>query len=251
MGAAPLALLARPPSPAANTSAPAPPPEPAHQSAAGPAISPDPPPDAPGALSAQQARLLEAQHHTRNDFQLVLSLLMLQKRRTTDPAARRSLARLMDRVAAIGMAHDQPAGDDAPGLPPGLVELSGYLQALCASLGQHRPGIVLATDLAPRVALPHDRAVPLGLIVDELVADAFEHAFPGQRPGTVTVSLHATAAGEGVLRVQDDGASLGQSCPDGLGAELVRRLVRQCGARMHHETLDQGTAITIRFPLES
>ena len=196
------------------------------------------------ALFAQKTRLQELQHRARNDFQLVMSLLMLQKRQQTDPAARRGLVHVMDRIAAIGMAHDQLADDDARG----TVELSDYLHALCGSLGQRREGVAVATDLV-RAAMPHERAVPLGLIVNELVTNALKHAFPANRPGTVTVSFHATAGGEGVLGVRDDGVGMGPPRPGSLGTELVRRLVQQCGGRMHQEALDPGTAITVRFPL--
>lgn len=196
------------------------------------------------ALLAGRTRLLELQHRIRNDLQLVVSLLMLHRRRQTDPAARRGLVHVMDRIAAIGMAHEQLADDDAHG----LVELSDYLQALCGSLNQRREGVAVATDLA-RAAMPHERAVPLGLVVYELVTNALKHAFPDARPGTVTVSFHTAEPGEGVLCVRDDGVGMGPPRPGSLGTELVRRLVEQCGGRMHHEALHPGTAITVRFPL--
>ncbi len=196
------------------------------------------------ALLAQRTRLLELQHRARNDFQLIMSLLMLQKRQQRDPEARRGLVHVMDRIAAIGMAHDQLADDGAHG----SVELSDYLKALCGSLGQRREGIAVSAELTP-AAMPHERAVPLGLIVNELVTNALKHAFPDGRTGTVTVSFHADADGEGTLGVRDDGVGMGPPRPGSLGTELVRRLVQQAGGRMHHEALHPGTAITVRFPL--
>lgn len=196
------------------------------------------------ALLDQKTRLLELQHRVRNDFQLIVSLLMLHKRRQTDADSRRGLVHIMDRIAAIGMAHDQLADDDAHG----MVELSDYLQALCGSLGQRRESVAVAADLM-RAAMPHERAVPLGLVVNELVTNALKHAFPDERPGTVTVSFRTAGPGEGVLCVRDDGVGMGPPRPGSLGTELVRRLVEQCGGRMHHEALNPGTAITVRFPL--
>ncbi len=196
------------------------------------------------ALLDQRTRLLELQHRARNDFQLIMSLLMLQKRQQRDPDARRGLVHVMDRIAAIGMAHDQLTDDGAHG----SVELSDYLRALCGSLGQRREGIAVSAELTP-AAMPHERAVPLGLIVNELVTNALKHAFPDGRTGTVTVSFHADADGEATLGVRDDGVGMGPPRPGSLGTELVRRLVAQCGGRMHHEALHPGTAITVRFPL--
>lgn len=201
-------------------------------------------PEATTALLAGKTRLLELQHRVRNDLQLIVSLLMLHRRRLTDAAARSGLVHVVDRIAAIGMAHDQLA-DNAD---HGTIELSDYLQSLCGSLNQRREGVSVATDLA-RAALPHERAVPLGLVVNELVTNALKHAFPDARPGTVTVTFHTAEPGEGVLTVRDDGVGMGPPRPGSLGTELVRRLVEQCGGRMHHEALDPGTAITVRFPL--
>ncbi len=196
------------------------------------------------ALLDQKTLMVELQHRSRNDFQLVMSLLMLHKRQQTDPLARSGLVHVMDRVAAIGMAHDQLCGEHARG----MVELSDYLTALCGSLNQRREAITVATDLVG-AAMPHERAIPLGLIVNELVTNALKHAFPDDRPGTVTVSFRTTPDGEGVLRVRDDGAGMGPPRPGSLGTELVRRLVQQCGGQLHHEALAPGTAVTIRFPL--
>ncbi len=196
------------------------------------------------ALLAHRTRLQELQHRVRNDSQLVMSLLMLHKRQQTDPDVRRGLVHVMDRIAAIGMAHAQLADDDVHG----TVELSDYLHALCGSLARRSETVAVATDLA-RAAMPHERAIPLGLIVNELVTNALKHAFPAGRPGTVTVGFHATPEGEGTLRVRDDGVGMGPPRPGSLGTELVRRLVQQAGGRMHHEALDPGTAVTVRFPL--
>lgn len=196
------------------------------------------------ALLDQKTRMVELQHRSRNDFQLVMSLLMLHKRQQTDPESRRGLVHVMDRIAAIGMAHDQLCGEHARG----MVELSDYLTALCGSLNQRRENVAVATDLVG-AAMLHERAIPLGLIVNELVTNALKHAFPDDRPGTITVSFRSTADGEGVLGVRDDGAGMGPPRPGSLGTELVRRLVRQCGGHLHHEALAPGTAVTVRFPL--
>jgi len=115
------------------------------------------------ALLAQKTRMIELQHRSRNDFQLIMSLLMLHKRQQTDPESRRGLVHVMDRVAAIGMAHDQLSDEHARG----MIELSEYLTALCGSLNQRREGVAVATDLV-RATMPHERAIPLGLICNEL-----------------------------------------------------------------------------------
>jgi two-component sensor histidine kinase len=105
------------------------------------------------------------------------------------------------------------------------------VQALCASYGvaDHRVRLVvsgehLGTDL--------ERAVPLGLILNEPLTNALEHAFPLERRGRIQLQLDA---GHGVLQLADDGMGLPPSVdvgrPHTLGLQLVQALVRQVGGR--------------------
>ncbi len=200
--------------------------------------------DANATLASHKTLLRELQHRNRNDLQLILSLLVLQKRRVTDDAARRGLAHVMDRVAAIGVAHDQLS----VGHGKGWVGLADYLRALCGNLQQRQEGVRVETELA-HLEMPHERAVPLGLIVNELVTNALKHAFPHGRPGTVRVTCAAGREGEGVLRVWDDGVGMGPPRPGSSGTELVRLLVQQVGGHMEQEARDRGVGFQIRFPL--
>ena len=200
--------------------------------------------EATAALAGQKTLFSELQHRNRNDLQLIQSLLMLQKRKQRTEEARRGLLHVMDRVAAIGMAQDQLSA----GRNKGSVELSDYLRALCANLQQRREGVRIETELT-RLEVPHERAVPLGLVVNELVTNALKHAFPEERPGTVRVSFHLTARGEGVLRVRDDGAGMGPPRPGSSGIELVRLLAQQIDGHLEQETPERGTAFCVCFPL--
>ncbi len=196
------------------------------------------------ALAQERTLLEELRHRSKNDLQLILSMLVLQRRKQTDEQARRGFGHIMDRVAAIGLAHDQLA----PGGGGRKVELADYLQALCANLGQRREDVAIETSLA-RSEMPHERAVPLGLIVNELVTNALKYAFPGDRSGTIRVGFRSTAQGEGCLQVRDDGAGMGPPRAGGSGTELVRRLVQQVGGQLDREEVEPGTGFVIRFPL--
>ena len=122
----------------------------------------------------------------------------------------------MDRVAAIGMAYDQlsPAGSG------GIVELADYLRALCGSLNQRKEGIQIEVDFAA-LRLPHERAVPLGLIVNELVTNALKHAYPDGAGGVIKVTFEITPGREGALFVSDDGVGMGPPREGSLGTNLV------------------------------
>jgi two-component sensor histidine kinase len=97
-----------------------------------------------------------------------------------------------------------------------------------------------------------DRAVPLALIINELVTNAFKHAYPGQIGGTIWVVLKYGADGYLSLTVADAGAGppTENEGPKGLGSRLVRTLARQLGARLASERLDPGYRVTITMPDE-
>ena len=200
--------------------------------------------DAARALAQERMLRGELQHRSKNDLQLILSLLVMQRRRLTDPEARRIVGDVLDRVAAIGVAHDQLSPESGTG----LIDLADYLQALCGNLSQRRQGVVVESSLES-AAMPHSRAVPLGLVVNELVTNALKHAFPQGRQGTIRVEFQAMPPGEGRLCVRDDGIGMGPPRPGSSGTELVRRLVQQVGGRIEQMPQAQGTGFCVTFPL--
>ena len=112
------------------------------------------------------------------------------------------------------------------------VAFDAFLDRLISQVAiqQHRPEIVIGRDLAP-AALCIEAAVPCGLIVNELVSNAFKHAFPGGRGGRVDVALECDADGAMRISVSDDGVGL----PPGfsiahqksMGWQLVVNLIDQ------------------------
>lgn len=195
-------------------------------------------------LQQERTLLMELRHRSKNDLQIILSMLVMQKRQQPLGAASGQFDALMDRVSAIGMAHDQLA----PGRDAGRVELSDYLQALCGNLAQRRENVRVQAQVAT-MEMPHERAVPLGLVVNELVTNALKYAFPDGRSGCISVSFETDLTGEGRLHVQDDGIGMGPPRAGGYGADLVRRLVAQIGGKLEYLECGPGTGITIRFPL--
>jgi two-component sensor histidine kinase len=196
------------------------------------------------ALTQYKTLFSELLHRDKNDFQLIVSILLMQKRKHQDPEAKRSFDHVIDRVSAISLAHDQLSTREGSG----NIELADYLGALCGNLGQRREEITVHADL-DRAELTHDRAVPLGLMINELVTNALKHAFPDSRPGAVRVTFRADPNGEGHVSVADDGVGMGPSRPGSSGTDLVRALARQIGGTVVYDTSEQGTTANILFPL--
>jgi two-component sensor histidine kinase len=98
------------------------------------------------------------------------------------------------------------------------------------------------------VLLPTDRAIPIGLIVNELVTNAVKYAFPGESSGTVTVLLKRVP-GELRLTVADDGKGVDPRRADsGLGRLLVEGFAQQLGGQVARESGSRGTTVRLIFP---
>lgn len=129
----------------------------------------------------------ELRHRTKNDLAMAASVLNLQARSHPSQEVRDALATAVGRLLSLSKAHerlDPVAEGDG-------VQMREYIEALCQSLRDsmdHAPMVSLQVD-GDNVELPVERAVPVGLIVNELVTNAYKHAFSGGREGAVTVSL--------------------------------------------------------------
>ena len=197
-------------------------------------------------MKAQQQDLMlrELQHRVKNNFQLILASIAIQKRRFGGKETHSALSHIESRIQAISLAHDQltPSQDRA-------VRLAGYIRALCASLEQQADGI--AFDLAlDEIEIAIDRAVPVGLILNELATNSIKYAFSGQEGGRICVTLMGGLTyGEARLTVADNGTGIKASAVAGSGTGLIEALARQIGATVLREDPDRGARISLTFPV--
>jgi len=191
--------------------------------------------------------LRELSHRSRNNFALAVSLLSLQARTLSEPTARAALEAAAARIRVIAEAqvHLHPASGQ------GHIEIDRYLEDLCRSLGDALRDVrpVAVRVLAQPIILPADRAVPIGLIVNELVTNAFKYAFPAARQGTVTVRMEQRAPTELSLEVSDNGIGCPDEATEGLGSNLVRLLVQQLGGTLRREQTNPGCRVSVSLPL--
>lgn len=128
----------------------------------------------------------EMSHRVKNKFAMMTSIIHLQARRSPDET-RRALEEVARRLAVMAEVHDylQLSRHD------GKIDMSDYLPRLCASLNEAllRPGNISIMTAAEAVFLPPDKALALGLIVNELVTNAVKYAFPDRQGGQVKVEL--------------------------------------------------------------
>jgi two-component sensor histidine kinase len=195
--------------------------------------------------------LAEFDHRMKNNFAIVAGLLDLQKRRATDPATVDALETAQMRVDSIARAHRHLYRGTGQ---PGTVEIRDYLSDLCAALAESlflQGGITLSCH-CDQAAVPRDRAVSIGLVVNELVTNAAKHAFPGRDLGTITVTFRNREDGGWTLTVADDGVGMPAATaapgPDnGLGGRLIEAFARQAGGAIAIDSGASGTRVAMEL----
>ncbi|WP_265943953.1 sensor histidine kinase [Dechloromonas sp. A34] len=203
------------------------------------------------ALQEKTILLNEVHHRVKNNLQVISSLLNLQATHTSDPRLRAALGESQSRVRAMALTHQllYERKDYS------RIDLGEYLERLAQSLWgtyhESRANVVLARALPDeRQFVDFDRAISCGLVVNELVTNAFKHAFADGRGGEIRIELQESAD-ELVLIVADDGAGL----PEGfdlakvssLGLQLVPLFVEQIGGRFSLEPRP-GVRFAMVFP---
>lgn len=186
-----------------------------------------------------QLLLQEMSHRVKNKFAMVVSMLALQARGAPSPETQAALEAIGSRVRVIARVHDYLQRSRHGG----LMDMREYLNGLCGSLEEalcsHRPVRLIVS--AEPIALPPDKALPVGLIVNELVTNALKYAFPGERAGTVRVQFERH--GDTLrLTVADNGVGCTQE-GTGLGTKLVRLLAVQLGGEAKWEPLEPGCRV--------
>jgi two-component sensor histidine kinase len=201
--------------------------------------------------SGRQKDLLikEVDHRIKNNLQIASSLLYMHA--NTAGAAASQFHNAAARVAAIATVHQQLHRSDEVG----TVALHRYLVDLCrgitAASSSSNQAWALAVDAAPLV-IRTDLAVPLGLIVNELVTNAIQHSRPSSRGGRVDIalkmapdrfSISVSDQGDGPIDERD---AIAQA--DGLGARMVDAFARQIDATITKERNPAGYAVTVTVP---
>jgi two-component sensor histidine kinase len=200
------------------------------------------------ALAERDLLLREVYHRVKNNLQIVDSLVSLARRSGGgDPGT--AFDDLRRRIHALGLVHEQLM--QSPDLA--TLDMAGFVRSLCRNLavssGADRRGIRIDAAAEPR-ELPFDTAVPLGLLLTELVTNALKHAFPDGRGGRVAVSLSGEGSGRLLLVVADDGtpsdvAPRGGST--GVGSAIVKALAAQLGGEIA-VVRDGGTRVEVSLP---
>ena len=193
--------------------------------------------------------LQELTHRVKNSLQCIAAMVMIEARSHKGGEGKDALERVSHRITALGQLYSKLSKADTVE----AVDAATYLDELCRDLiaSLYKEGdasVVLKTDIESAF-LPTDQAIPIGLIVNELVTNAVKYAFPGEAKGTVTVMLKR-GSGELRLTVADDGQGADPRRADsGLGSRLVDGFAQQLGGRVERKSDRRGTAVYLILPL--
>ena len=204
-------------------------------------------------LREKEALLQEIHHRVKNNLQVISSLLNLPSESSKDPETLQMLKESQDRVRSMALIHEKLyQSQDLE-----KVEFGSYVRDLTNHLmhsyGTESAGIRL-TATADDISLSIDKAVPCGLIINELVSNALKHAFPDGRDGEIIVALQLGADQHLTLSVADDGVGLPSDAsldrPETLGLQLIRVLTDQMdGAVRIRSGEGNGLKVTIIVPV--
>jgi PAS domain S-box-containing protein len=202
-------------------------------------------------LIEKEVLLKEIHHRVKNNLQVISSLLSLQARQAASEEVAAALEDGVQRVRGMAMVHEKlcESRDLAN------VDFGEYIEAMTRELtgaaGASDLRINLEMDI-DTVPLTVDQAVPCGQIVSELLSNALKHAFPGNRAGTIRVSIREQGHRHVELQVADDGVGFPRELtfddPKSLGLWLVTAFTQQLDGQVELETPPEGgTVVRVTF----
>lgn len=196
--------------------------------------------------------LSEVNHRVANSLSLVASLVRMQAAAVTDPKVKDAFAETEARIAAIGGLHRKLyTSDDVRS-----VDINSYIETLVGELesSMRQTGHLaeIKLDLDP-ISIPTDKAVSIGMIVTELLTNAYKYAYPDHVAGEVRVIMKRCGADRARLVVEDDGVGwdgTGNAKGTGLGTRIVHAMAHTLGGSISYGDGKGGTRTSIEVVAE-
>lgn len=195
--------------------------------------------------------LAEVNHRVANSLALVAALVRMQISAIAEPMAKDALAETQARISAIAGLHRRLyTSDDIT-----TVDLDEYISSLISELDTSMKAAGHAsrirTELEP-LTVPTDKAISIGMIVTELVTNAYKYAYPGNAEGEVRIYIRRETDGTAILRVEDDGIGWdgeGEAQGTGLGTRIVKAMASSLNTSIVYGNGVGGTRLTIGLPI--
>lgn len=200
-------------------------------------------------LHEKEVLLQEIHHRVKNNLQVIKSLLQLQRSKLTDPQMETVFQESTNRIQVMALLHERLYQSESLA----SIDVPAYVESITESLlrsyDAEQRGIDVSVEFA-ELGLDVDRAIPLGLLLNEIVSNSLKHAFCGRSTGHIWIVGRSEGETGFLVEVRDDGVGL----PEGavaekattLGLKLIQNLSRQLGAELAIECVE-GTRYRLRF----
>ncbi|MCV6629239.1 MAG: ATP-binding protein [Flavobacteriaceae bacterium] len=200
-------------------------------------------------LIEKDSLLKEIHHRVKNNLQMVSSLLSIQAKNTKSKAAIEALEEGKSRVKAMALIHQKLYQND----DLSVIEMQGYIETLVNSIktlyNRDSNHVEIEIDAA-NTELDIDRAIPFGLILNELVSNSYKYAFPNKEDGTIRIKLELKE-NNGYFEYCDDGIGLPTDMEErtksSMGFNLVNRLVNQLKSHLNIDEKADGVRFWFNF----
>tara|TARA_R100000365_G_C2740004_1_gene68743 strand:+ start:905 stop:1942 length:1038 start_codon:yes stop_codon:yes gene_type:complete len=195
--------------------------------------------------------LAEVNHRVANSLALVAALVRLQASAVADPAAKEALAETQGRISAIAGIHKRLyTTDDVR-----FVEIDAYLGNLASEIQMSMSLDGAAADIklvAEPIRIPTDKAVSVGVIVNELVTNAAKYAYRDREVGEIRVRASQIEPGTCEIIVEDDGVGWmgeGKIHGTGVGSRVIAATATGLGATLAYDKMPQGTRARLQIEI--
>ncbi len=203
-------------------------------------------------LKEKEVLLAEIHHRVKNNLAVITGLLELQVYNTSSEEAIDVLTNSQMRVNSIALIHEKLYQNKNLSEICFEQYLKDLTDAILASMGSSQTDIDISMNIDP-VSLTVNQAIPCGLILNEIITNAFKHAYPEKEKGNITINLNRR--GDDIyLYVVDDGIGIPDEIdlenPKSLGIKLIHTLSRQLNAEAEFSNQNPGTKFALQFTLE-
>jgi len=202
------------------------------------------------ALKEKSIMLQEIHHRVKNNMQIIISLMRIQARRAKHKETKQHLRALQDRV--FSMAHVHEYFYRHPELDK--INIASYIKGivdhLCFMRNKSEKEIKVNLDLE-EIHLDLNKAVPFGILLNEIITNILKHAFPGKKKGELSIRLYRDGNKKIRLYVADNGNGIPEHVdlnnPETMGLQLINDLTHQLEGEIKIKS-DKGTRINLIFP---
>lgn len=204
-------------------------------------------------LREKETLLAEIHHRVKNNLQVISSLLNLQAGEVEDTSARERFGDAQMQIQSMALVHEHLYQSD----DLGAVDVPLYIRSLCEQLWEvyavSHNRIALELDIEP-VAVDIAQAMPMALLLNELVTNSLKYAFPNGAKGTVSIVIRQVGEGCAQLTVRDDGVGMPADFDISVGTSLGQTLIQSLAMQLSG-TLEMpqsgGATFSLTFPLNA